>query len=47
MPMNQIADERKRQDIEAEREAREVTEQITKINALIENQIRFETKRAN
>ena len=47
MLTTQLEDEQKKQENDAEREAREVTEQITRINALIENQIRFETKWAN
>ncbi|MGI9452259.1 MAG: hypothetical protein ACR2QH_16715 [Geminicoccaceae bacterium] len=49
MPSSQLADEQKKleiQDDDARREANEIREQITRINALIENQIKFETKRA-
>ncbi len=47
MSSSQLASERKKKQIDAEREAREITEQIAQINALIENQIKFETKQAN
>ncbi len=47
MPSIQLVNEQKKQENDAEREAREITEQITRINALIENQIKFETRRAN
>lgn len=46
MPNSQLTDEKKCQENDAEREAREITEQIARINGLIENQIKFETKQA-
>ncbi len=46
MPSSQPVHEQKKQENDAEREVREITEQIVRINALIENQIKFEMKRA-
>jgi len=46
MPTAQMNDDDRLQENTAAREARELTELIARINALIENQVKFETKQA-